>query len=206
MFSDIIFLWRNRERPTGARRWLTVWAKRAILLLPLVQLLVRPAILRLKGAQLGRLVTLGKARINGSCANLAIGDGTSLGRCEIALHAAVKIGRSVVINDGAVLLTASHSLSDPQWRLRTGVITIGDYAWIATNAIILPNVNIGKGAVVGAGSVVSKDVPDFVVVAGNPAIAQRSTRSSDLLYSPALLNAPFEAWVGHEGKSAGAGP
>ena len=48
-------------------------------------------------------------------------------------------------------------------------IVIEDYVWIATGAMILPGVTVGEGAVVAAGSVVTKDVPPWTVVAGNPA-------------------------------------
>ena len=56
-------------------------------------------------------------------------------------------------------------------------ITIGDFVWVGSRVIILPGVNIGDGAIVGAGSVVTKDVPKLAIVAGNPAkvISQRST-------------------------------
>lgn len=127
---------------------------------------------------------------------MIIGNETSLGRCHIALHDSVTIGSRVVINDGVGILTASHSLSDPQWRHKKAPIVIGDYAWIATNAIILPGVTIGRGAVVGAGAVVRNDVADYTVVTGNPAQISDAKRSTILSYSPVLLNAPFEAWVG----------
>lgn len=51
----------------------------------------------------------------------------------------------------------------------TSPIIIKDHAWISFNAIILKGVTIGKSAIVTAGAVVTKDVPDFTVVAGNPA-------------------------------------
>lgn len=54
-------------------------------------------------------------------------------------------------------------------NVRTAPITIKDYAWISYNVCILKGVTIGEGAIVGAGSVVTKDVPDWTVVAGNPA-------------------------------------
>jgi acetyltransferase-like isoleucine patch superfamily enzyme len=54
--------------------------------------------------------------------------------------------------------------------IKTAPIVIGDYAWISYNASILKGVTIGKGAIVAAGSVVTKDVADFTVVAGNPAV------------------------------------
>ena len=119
-----------------------------------------------------------------------------MGRCEIALHDKVTIGRRVVINDGALVLTASHSLRDPAWHHKKAPIVIGDYAEIASNAIVLPGVTIGRGAVVGAGAVVREDVPDYGVVVGNPARLMPNQRTRELNYSPVMLNAPFEAWVG----------
>lgn len=196
MINDIAYLWRYREQPNNLRRWFVVMIKRLILFFPLVRLLIRPVLFRIRGAQIGRLVVLGKARIEGDLANLTVGDQTSLGQCEIALHDTVEIGRRCVINDGAVLLTASHSLSDPQWRHKKGPITVGDYAWIATNAIILPGVSIGRGAVVGAGALVRRDVPEYAVVTGNPSTVQAFQRTRTLEYSPVLLNAPLEAWIG----------
>ncbi|MBF7730505.1 acyltransferase [Pseudomonas sp. N040] len=159
---------------------------------------MRPAFLRLQGAVIGRLAVVGKAKIGGRLSNLIIGSEASLGRCEIALHDKVTIGKNAVINDGAILLTASHSLTDPQWGQKKAPIFIGDFAWIATNALVLPGVKIGTGAVVGAGSVVRSDVPDYAVVAGNPATQLEIRRIDSLCYSPVMLNAPFEAWVGPE--------
>lgn len=196
MLADFAFLWGNRERPSQMRRWLIVWAKRFLQAVPLTRILFRSVLLKLKGARVGRLVILGKAKFQGRLGNLQIGDQVSLGRCVIALHDMVVIGRCAVINDGVVLLTASHSISDPQWRHKKQPITIGDFAWIATNAVILPGVTIGRGAVVGAGAVVRESVPDYAVVIGNPSFVAEFERTRELNYSPVLFNAPFEAWVG----------
>jgi acetyltransferase-like isoleucine patch superfamily enzyme len=196
VLNDFRYLWRNRERPNNPGRWLKVWLKRLFQIYGVCRLLVRPSLLRMGGASIGYLAVLGKARIGGRLSNLSIGNETSLGRCEIALHDLVTIGTRVVINDGAVLLTASHSLTDPQWGHKKAPIVIGDYAWIATNVILLPGVTVGRGAVVGAGAVVRGDVPDYAVVIGNPAVQQPHQRTTELAYSPVMLNAPFEAWVG----------
>jgi galactoside O-acetyltransferase len=60
------------------------------------------------------------------------------------------------------------------WRnVNSKSILIKDKAWIGFNCIILKGVTIGEGAVVGAGSVVTQDVPDFTIVAGNPATVIR---------------------------------
>jgi len=52
---------------------------------------------------------------------------------------------------------------------RFGSIEIGDDVWIGTGVIVLTNIKIGQGAVIGAGSIVTRDVPEYAVVAGNPA-------------------------------------
>lgn len=201
MLTDIAYLWKYREQPRQMQRWITVIIKRILLFFPLLHILLKSFLFRRKNAKIGRLVILGLVRAQGNFKNLTVGDQTSLGRCEISLHDAVTIGNCVVINDGAILLTASHSLSDPMWPHKKKPITIGDYAWIATNSIILPGVSIGKGAVVGAGAVVRQDVPEYAVVTGNPSIIQSMHRVKDLTYSPVLLNAPFEAWIGRNIKN-----
>ena len=52
---------------------------------------------------------------------------------------------------------------------KTAIVTIGDDSWIGANAVITSGVTLGKHVVVAAGSVVTKDVPDYSIVAGNPA-------------------------------------
>lgn len=196
MIEDILLLWKLREKPVSFRRRIRVYAKRLILLSRTFRLLLGPSIMRFKGAKIGHVVVLGGSKITGSAKNLVIGNQTSLGLCEITLHDNVSIGDAVVINDGVILLTASHDIYAIDWPLKTAPITIGDYAWIATNALILPGVSIGTGAVVGAGAVVRGDIPDHGVVTGNPSELLLARRVKQLQYSPALLNAPYEAWVG----------
>lgn len=196
MLNDILYLWLNREKPKSPRRWVKVQVKRCYHIVNLYRILMRSTLFRWRGASIGRLVVLGRARIEGKAMLLCIGEESSLGRCKIALHDRVTIGRRVVINDGVVLLTATHSLKEPNWSHKKLPIEISDYAWIATSAIVLPGVSIGRGAVVGAGAVVRQDVPDYAIVSGNPAITHPIQRNKDLLYSPVLWNAPLEAWVG----------
>lgn len=100
--------------------------------------------------------------------NLAINHGAFLiGRSGI------DIGNDVVISAGAMLVAAGL---DPRTFGREQLpeyadtpIRIADRVWIGAGAIVLGGVSIGKGAIVGAGSVVTRDVPDHVIVAGNPA-------------------------------------
>lgn len=81
----------------------------------------------------------------------------------------IKIGANSVISEGAFICTASHDIKSEIFELKTKPITIGDSAWIAARAIVLPGVTIGEGAVAAAGAVVTKDVAPDSVVAGNPA-------------------------------------
>lgn len=78
-------------------------------------------------------------------------------------------GSDVSIGPEATILTLGHEPQSPEFADRGGDVIIGDRVWIAYRAIILPGVTIGEGAVIGAGSVVTKDVKSYTIVAGNPA-------------------------------------
>ncbi|KAK3302907.1 acetyltransferase-like protein [Chaetomium strumarium] len=86
----------------------------------------------------------------------------------------ITIGARTLIGPNCSFYAANHP-TDP--FVRNGIsgpengkpITVGEDCWFGGNAIVCPGVTIGRGVTVGAGSVVTKDVPDFVVVAGNPA-------------------------------------
>ena len=81
----------------------------------------------------------------------------------------ISIGQGAVISQGAYLCAASHAYADPDFPLIHRAIFIGEKAWVAARAIVLMGITIGDGSVIGAGSVVTKDVPPNTVSAGNPA-------------------------------------
>ncbi len=91
------------------------------------------------------------------------------------------IGDHVQISYETNIWTLEHNPQDPQFGDRGGDVIIDDYAWIGSRATILPGVHIGKGAVIAAGAVVTKDVPAFHIVAGVPAV-QIDTRNMDMQY------------------------
>lgn len=131
---------------------------------------LRVASLRLFGARIGnKVLILGGAKI--WCPwNLEIGDYSAVGfDVEIYNFAPVKIGEQTVVSQYSYLCTASHDYEVQDMRLYWKPITIGPQCWIAADAFIAPGVTIGEGSIVGARSVVTKDVAPWIVVAGNPA-------------------------------------
>jgi len=89
----------------------------------------------------------------------------------------IKIMEGATIAQEAYLCTGTHDFKDPNLQLITKPITIGKNSFIGARAMILPGVSIGDQAIVGAMSLVSKNVPDHQIVAGNPAkkIGERPT-------------------------------
>ncbi|CAG7723710.1 unnamed protein product [Allacma fusca] len=85
--------------------------------------------------------------------------------------APVKIGKNFMSGPNVQIYTATHPLDYLKRRTTDfGLpVTIGDDVWIGGRAVVCPGVTIGNGVTVAAGSVVTRDVPDFAVVAGAPA-------------------------------------
>jgi len=105
-----------------------------------------------------------------------IGDSAFLdGRSGLSIGDCVNLGSHVTV------YTRQHDVNSPDFAETGAPVSIGDHAWVASHAIVLPGVTIGEGAVVAAGAVVTKDVPPFAMVAGNPARFVRE-RSKELTY------------------------
>ncbi len=195
----ISYLWRHRVRYSfGSKSWWRTWAKRVLTSGTVARATFRAARLRWRGAQIHQSAVLSKADIEGNLAQLSIGEFSFVGRVKIQVHDSVKIGARICINDGVHIFTASHEVDSPNWQPITRPVVIEDFAWIASLAIILPGVRIGRGAVVGAGAVVSKDIPAGAVASGNPCVVTEGRRSQNLDYSPVFFLAGVRAWLHDE--------
>lgn len=101
---------------------------------------------------------------------VTIGDGTSIGgRAWLDAWGPISIGRRCLLNGDITLLSAGHHINSHDFDGDIRSISIGDYVWLPHQIIVMPGVKIGRAAVVGTGSVVTRDVPERAIVAGNPA-------------------------------------
>ena len=100
----------------------------------------------------------------------SIGAGTVINRrCTLDLRNPLVVGEHVSISAEVAILTTQHDYRVAGFPLRDGPVTIHDYVWIGMRAMVLPGVTVGRGAVIAAGAVVTRDVPPLAVVAGVPA-------------------------------------
>lgn len=117
--------------------------------------------------------------------------------CTIIDVAKVVIGDNCQMAPNVSIYTAGHPIH-PQTRntmYEYGIgVTIGDNVWIGGNTVILPGVHIGNDTVIGAGSVVTGDIPDMVVAAGNPCRIIREITEEDRKYYYKDREIDAEAW------------
>ncbi|EKD63209.1 MAG: acetyltransferase [uncultured bacterium] len=128
-------------------------------------------VLRLAGSKVKGPVDFKRGNLFIVPGNLEIGSDVCIGKNNFfQSRDKIKIGDHVNISGYSFFITGSHDINGTDFKSVYAPITIGNYAWICTNSMILPGVTIGDGAVVAAGSVVTKDVAPYTVVAGNPAV------------------------------------
>lgn len=106
--------------------------------------------------------------------NIVIGNNSGIGvNCQIS--GPVQIGNDVLMGPEVIILTQNHRFDNLTTTIKSQgyfpkeKVTIKDNVWIGTRVIILPGVTINNGAIIGAGAVVTKDVPENAIVGGNPA-------------------------------------
>jgi acetyltransferase-like isoleucine patch superfamily enzyme len=129
--------------------------------------------------RLGRRCVIGRAELKtmGGAGRIEIGDGAVIyNGCDLLCHphSAIRIGQNVLFTRHAAAITGGHRFDDPEASiLSQGTIeqdiTVEDDCWIGYRAILLPGVRVGRGAVVAAGAVVTRDVPPISIAAGVPA-------------------------------------
>lgn len=122
-------------------------------------------------------------------AGISFGDYCYINRnCCIDIRGPLTIGSNVSISPEVTILTATHGVDDPAFQVRHYPVVIEDYVWIGTRAMILPGVTLGRGCVVAAGAVVTRDVEPLEIVAGVPARAVGTRDASATAYR---LQAPL---------------
>lgn len=181
VYSSLIYLFKQT--------WLFNWLKAFCLeycvndILPHIPFwFVRRWYLRLWGAQIGKGSFVMKKNYIMNCSRLKMGTYSHINRgCTIDARGNITIGNNVSISHGVYIMTGSHDHQAKNFIGRFMPITIDDYVWIGVGAIILQNVHIGKGAVICAGAVVTKDVGDYEIVGGVPA-KKIGERTRDLDY------------------------
>ncbi len=166
------------ERQANKKKSLSCQMKRALWLLAyytLFKCLLRPMytwrnwVLRLYGAKIGRGVSVQRsARIEYPW-NLNLGECTSVGE-DVWLYSLGKIqtGEFTMISPRVILCTGTHDYTSPEMKLVIKPITIGRGVWLGLDAFVAPGVTIGENSVIGARSVVVKDMPAAMVCVGHP--------------------------------------
>ena len=114
--------------------------------------------------------------------DFCVGDYTHINQgCMFDVRGGIEIGNSVSISHRVSIMTGSHDVQSKDFAGKNLPVKIGDYVWVGVNATILQGVTIGRGAVIAAGAVVTKDVEPYTIVGGVPAKVI-GTRRSDLDY------------------------
>ena len=130
----------------------------------------RAMLLRAFGAKLGTGCKIyPKAKVwapwNLKCEDLiSLADGA-----EIYNASRIYFGSHAIVSQGAYVCGATHLYNEPEFRLVSFEMKIGAYAWICARAIVSPGVNVGEGAILGLGSVATKDMEPFGIYVGAPA-------------------------------------
>jgi acetyltransferase-like isoleucine patch superfamily enzyme len=179
LFARLLFRWRIKT-------WVTLVGR------------VGTSLLRLQGAVIGRRTIVPRhtitwphqLRVGADCSiegdvyfkfdgiwcpgpSIVIGDGVFVGRgCEFNIRKCITIGNGCAIASGCKFIDHDHNITEKQMNeasLTEAAIVIGDHVWLGCNVIVLKGVTIGSSAVIGAGAVVTKDVPAGAIWAGIPA-------------------------------------
>jgi len=138
--------------------------------------------------RLAAMTTISGRAVGKQIPQLIIGDNVGIGwRTSISVGKSIIIGNNVRIAGDCYLAgypghpvnAKLRALGKPDEDSQVGIIILEDDVWLATGVKVMPNVTIGRGTIVAAGSVVTKDLPSFVLAAGVPAKVLKSIRGED---------------------------
>ncbi|GAB4219970.1 MAG: hypothetical protein Fur009_8440 [Candidatus Microgenomates bacterium] len=138
---------------------------------------------RLAGIKIGKGSTIHTGARFYELKNIKIGDDTIIGE-NVILDGRdkIEIGNHVDIASEVMIYNSEHDVNSEDFKAINAPVIIEDYVFIGPRAIILPGVKIGKGAVVAAAAVVTKDVPPYAIVAGVPAKIISERKQKNLYY------------------------
>lgn len=129
----------------------------------------RAFVLRCFGAKVGKGVHVYPGVKIWAPWNLELADECGIANGAIIYNQGmITIGKRAVISQGAHLCSGTHDYTKPGFPLITKPIYVADHAWIAADAFIHPGISIGEGCIVGARSVVTKNMPSWMICAGHP--------------------------------------
>jgi len=138
---------------------------------------------RLAGVKIGRGSTIHMWANFFQPKNIIIGEDTIIGdHCFLDGRASLKIGSHTAIASQVLIYNSQHDVDDPEFKAIEKPVEIGDYVFIGPRAIILPGIKIGRGAVVAAAAVVTKDVAPGKIVGGVPAREIRERKLKNFHY------------------------
>ena len=137
----------------------------------------RSFLLRLFGAKMGANCHFYPGSKVWAPWNLICSDQVTAGDgAEIYNPAPVTLGSHAILSQDAYLCTATHDYDDPGFPLIAYAMSIGAYAWVCARASVAPGVNMGDGAVLGLGSVATRNLDAWTVYAGVPAVKVKDRR------------------------------
>lgn len=126
-------------------------------------------IFRIRGAEIGKCTSISMSTKIKEPNSFIVGQSTLINNAVLDARGGLNIGSHCIINERTEIITATHDYDSPMWETIKKSVVIEDYVWLATGCKILPGVKVGYGSVVGAGSIVTRDIPPMSICVGVPA-------------------------------------